>query len=102
VRHPAAIAPASKPPAVPSLQVAESRPAATPAALRREETRQPVATTVSVSPTLGAVDTCKDKFFLAKEFCLAEACDRPGARSHPLCVKHREDARMREESRIRN
>lgn len=49
----------------------------------------------------GLVDQCKDRLFLAKELCLAEHCDKPGARSHPLCVKRREDARLREDSKIR-
>jgi serine/threonine-protein kinase len=46
-----------------------------------------------------AVDACRDRLFLAKEICLAEHCDKPGARNHPLCVKRREEARMREESK---
>ena len=48
------------------------------------------------------VETCKDKIFLLKEFCLAEQCEKPGSRNHPLCVKHREEARLREDSRVRN
>ncbi|MEJ8840356.1 serine/threonine-protein kinase [Ramlibacter sp. AN1133] len=47
-----------------------------------------------------AVDQCKDRMFLAKELCLAEHCDKAGARNHPLCVKRREEARMREESKV--
>ena len=47
------------------------------------------------------MDQCKDRLFLAKELCLAEHCDKPGARNHPLCVKRREDARLREDSKIR-
>jgi serine/threonine-protein kinase len=46
-----------------------------------------------------AVDQCRDRMFLAKEICLAEHCDKAGARNHPLCVKRRDEARMREESR---
>ena len=45
---------------------------------------------------------CKDKMFLSKELCLAEHCDKAGARNHPLCVKRREEARLREESKVRN
>jgi serine/threonine-protein kinase len=48
-----------------------------------------------------SVDSCRDKVFLLREFCLAEQCDKPGARSHPLCVQRREEARVREESRIK-
>ena len=48
------------------------------------------------------VEQCRDKFFLARELCLAEYCDKPGGpRNHPLCVKRREDARLREESKVR-
>nr|WP_283254201.1 serine/threonine-protein kinase [Ramlibacter paludis] len=46
-----------------------------------------------------AVEQCRDRIFLAKEVCLAEHCDKAGARNHPLCVKRREEARIREESR---
>lgn len=46
-----------------------------------------------------AAEQCRDRVFLAKELCLAEACDKAGARNHPLCVKRREDARLREESK---
>jgi hypothetical protein len=46
------------------------------------------------------VDQCRDRMFLAKELCLSEHCDKPGARNHPLCVKRREEARMREESKV--
>ncbi|MDE2607566.1 MAG: serine/threonine protein kinase [Burkholderiales bacterium] len=48
-----------------------------------------------------AVEACRGKFFLARELCLTEACAKPGAGGHPLCVKHREEARLREESRVR-
>jgi serine/threonine-protein kinase len=46
-----------------------------------------------------AVDQCRDRMFLAKEICLADHCDKAGARNHPLCVKRREEIRVREESR---
>jgi serine/threonine-protein kinase len=48
-----------------------------------------------------AVDQCKDKFFITRESCLADACARPGARSHPACVKHRDEVRLREEGKVR-
>jgi serine/threonine-protein kinase len=47
------------------------------------------------------VDECGSKMFLAKELCLAEHCDKPGARNHPLCVKRRDEIRLREESKVR-
>ena len=49
-----------------------------------------------------AVESCKDKVFLVKEFCLAEQCEKPGSRNHPLCAKRREEARLREDSKVRN
>ena len=47
------------------------------------------------------VDQCADKSFLSREFCLVEQCAKPGTARHPLCIKHREDVRMREDSKIR-
>ena len=48
------------------------------------------------------MESCRDKNFVMREFCLAEQCDKPGTRNHPLCVKRREDAKLREESKVRN
>jgi serine/threonine-protein kinase len=48
-----------------------------------------------------AVEQCRDKFFLATELCLAEHCVKAGARNHPLCVQRRAEARLREESKVR-
>jgi serine/threonine-protein kinase len=50
----------------------------------------------------GPIESCRDKFFVVREFCLAQHCDKPGTRNHPLCVKRREEARVREESKVRN
>jgi serine/threonine-protein kinase len=50
---------------------------------------------------MALVDACAAKVFLSKELCLAEHCDKAGARNHPLCVKRREEARLREESKVR-
>ncbi len=46
-----------------------------------------------------AVEACRDRLFLGKELCLSEHCNKPGARNHPLCVKWRDEARMREDSK---
>lgn len=54
-----------------------------------------------LSSGAAAVEQCADRVFLAKELCLAEACDKPGTRNHPLCVKRREDIRLREEGKVR-
>jgi serine/threonine-protein kinase len=65
----------------------------------RDEQRPPPPPVVArASP----VDECKDKMFLSREFCLAEQCAKPGTQNHPLCVKRREDAKLREESKVRN
>jgi len=50
----------------------------------------------------GPIEACRDKFFVVRELCLAQHCDKGGARNHPLCVKRREEARVREESKVRN
>jgi serine/threonine-protein kinase len=51
---------------------------------------------------MAAVDACKERVFLSKEFCLSENCEKPGARNHPLCVEWRNQKRLRENSRIGN
>jgi len=56
----------------------------------------------SLAPRVSPVDACKDRILLSREFCLAEQCEKPGTRNHPLCVKRREDAKLREESKVRN
>jgi serine/threonine-protein kinase len=72
-----------------------------PARESRDEQRQ-----ASIPPPhpvrASQVDSCRDRNFVMREFCLAEQCDKPGARNHPLCVKRREDAKLREESKVRN
>jgi serine/threonine protein kinase len=59
----------------------------------------PPPANVATAGNYQAVDQCKERMFLAKELCLAEHCDKPGARNHPLCVKRQGEARMREESK---
>jgi hypothetical protein len=86
-------APAS---AVETPRVFSPAPAPTPA---REEPK--ASASPSNAGNAAAVDACKDKVFLSREFCLAEACDKPGTRNHPLCVKRREEVRLREESKQR-
>jgi eukaryotic-like serine/threonine-protein kinase len=86
----------AKPASAPASELA--RPAPAPAPARREEAK--AASTPA--PATASVEICRDKMFLAKEFCLVEECAKPGSRNHPLCVKHREEVRLREESKIRN
>ncbi|WP_395686837.1 serine/threonine-protein kinase [Caenimonas koreensis] len=69
-----------------------------PAQPPKEEVKPaPAPAPATVSP----VDQCADKVFMSREFCLVEQCAKPGTSRHPLCIKHREDVRMREESKIR-
>ena len=85
----------------PAPPVIESQPEEPPPPPRREE-RRAVAAAPSAPPAApNPAEQCRDKVFLAKEFCLAEQCDKPGARNHPLCVKRREEAKLREESKVR-
>ncbi|MEO7392617.1 MAG: serine/threonine-protein kinase [Ramlibacter sp.] len=72
---------------------------ATPSAPSREEPKSPPAPVAAAS--ISPVEVCRDKVFLSREFCLAEQCDKPGTRNHPLCVKRRDEIRLREESKIR-
>jgi serine/threonine protein kinase len=77
-----------------------SRPVVSEPAPQRQETRAVLANNATAAHS--AVESCKDKVFLAKEFCLAEQCEKPGSRNHPLCAKRREEARLREDSKVRN
>jgi hypothetical protein len=80
VRTTAAITPARGDP-----EVAPARPAPPPVA--------------STGGGYQAVDQCRDRVFLMLELCLAEHCGKQGARSHPLCVRYREEVRLREDAR---
>ncbi|HWI82056.1 serine/threonine-protein kinase [Ramlibacter sp.] len=113
-RRAAASAPHARPPASaarrPLPKAAAAAPAAEPlrpiqqASAPGPEAREPVrpAPAAVRPPANNPADVCKDKVFIALELCLAEQCDKAGARNHPLCVKRREDAKLREESRVRN
>ncbi|WP_048440875.1 serine/threonine-protein kinase [Caenimonas sp. SL110] len=70
-----------------------------PAAPMREESRVASGAVVLNGPN--PVEQCKDKMFVSREFCLAEHCDKAVSRNHPLCVKRREDIKLREESKVR-
>nr|WP_255553539.1 serine/threonine-protein kinase [Caenimonas aquaedulcis] len=75
-------------------------PSAPPSAPVRSETRA-ASSTPNTAGNMSAVDACKDRVFLSREFCLAEACEKAGTRNHPLCVKRREEIRLREDSKVR-
>ncbi len=57
------------------------------------------AQTAANNANYQAVDQCRDKMFISRELCLSEYCGKPGVRNHPLCVKHRDEVRLREESK---
>jgi serine/threonine-protein kinase len=76
-----------------------SRPVYVAPEPRVEPAPKPVAPPAAPAPS--AVEQCRDKVFLSRELCLAEQCGKPGTRNHPLCVKRREEIRLREESKVR-
>jgi serine/threonine-protein kinase len=76
-------------------------PRPVPSEPRREEPRVVASAPAPVPSTVSPVDDCKDRVFLSREFCLAEQCAKPGTRNHPLCIKRRDEIRLREESKIR-
>ncbi|HXD41534.1 MAG TPA: serine/threonine-protein kinase [Ramlibacter sp.] len=84
-----------------SQAIVESRAEEPPSARHRDEPRAIRAPVVVAATAPNPVEICREKVFLSKEFCLAEQCDQPGARNHPLCVQRRQDAKLREESKVR-
>ena len=94
----AARRPASRPSKAASASPEPVRPMATPAP-RADEA--PKSALPPPPPAASPVDQCRDKVFLSRELCLAEHCDKPGNRNHPLCVKRREEIRLREESKVK-
>ncbi|MCD6077994.1 MAG: protein kinase (serine/threonine-protein kinase)-like protein, partial [Ramlibacter sp.] len=107
-----AAAPAKKPPPKAARTVAATpqpvepaRPltsAAAPAPRAEPEPPRPVPPPSIASANaaaMHAVDECRDKMFLSREICLKDNCGKAGARSHPMCVRYREEVRLREESK---
>jgi serine/threonine-protein kinase len=47
-------------------------------------------------------ETCKDKMFIAKQYCLYTECNKPGFQNFPACVRLREEAKMRETNKYGN
>ena len=91
---------ATKPKPVTSAPVAEiARPVVPAATASRAEARPASA---PVTATGNPAEACKDKMFLSKEFCLAEQCEKPAAKNHPLCIQRREEVKLREDSKLRN
>ena len=75
---------------------------AAPPATRPEPRPEPRPVPTPAPKLVQPGETCKDKFFLAKQFCLQEECSKPVFNNSPACVKLREDAKLREDSKIRN
>ncbi|HYF41422.1 MAG TPA: serine/threonine-protein kinase [Ramlibacter sp.] len=84
--------------AAPSVQEAAAPPPAAP-----EVKEPPKIQAAAPQPRLTPpAETCKDRVFLAKQFCLQAECAKPVFQNAPACVQLREEARLREESKIRN
>ena len=74
------------------------------------EAREPRESIVVLRPTPAPAaprpappaDTCKDKVFLSRQLCLQEECSKPIFQSSRACVAFREEARLREDSKVRN
>ncbi|MGZ5269745.1 MAG: serine/threonine-protein kinase [Ramlibacter sp.] len=46
--------------------------------------------------------TCRDKMFLARQFCVYNECQKPAYQNFPACVRLREEARLREGGKYGN
>ena len=76
------------------------------------EAREPREPQVALRPSVPVVaasprptppsETCKDKVFLSRQVCLQEECSRPIFQNSPTCARFREEAGLREDSKIRN
>jgi serine/threonine protein kinase len=118
----AAAAPVAAPDSSPKTHIASAPPAKKSASTTKAApVQEPVRTTAVMTTARGdpdvaparpapppvastgagyqAVDQCREKVFLMLELCLAEHCGKQGARSHPLCVRYREEVRLREDAR---
>jgi serine/threonine protein kinase len=84
-------------PAATATTVAQVSPPAS-AEEPRSSDPAPGASARAASP----METCKDRMFLAREYCLHTECAKPSFQNTPMCVRRREEARQREESRIKN
>jgi serine/threonine protein kinase len=89
---------ASAPAALSSNPVATAQPQPE----SRREVRPAVSPPAASARLVSPAETCKDRVFLSKQYCLIEECAKPGFQSFPVCVRLREEARLREDSKIRN
>ena len=89
-------------PSTPSAAAAPAPAHVAPAESARDEVVSSVQGAAARSRLTPPGETCKDKFFLMKEFCLQTECAKPGYQAFPACVRLKEEARLRDESRVRN
>ena len=74
----------------------------------REPREAPMALRPATAPVAAAPrppppsDTCRDKMFLSRQLCLQEECSKPIFQNSRACIAFREEARLREESKVRN
>ena len=100
----ARVASAASLPATSGLSTPMPVPAAAPPPTRTVEPRAATiapsaAPPIAVQRSNNPEEMCADRMLLSKQFCLEEACGKPGVRDHPVCAKRREDARLREAAR---
>ncbi|AEG92877.1 protein kinase (serine/threonine-protein kinase)-like protein [Ramlibacter tataouinensis TTB310] len=69
-----------------------------PPAPRASSSPAPVAAARLTPPA----EICKDRMFLSRQYCLQSECAKPAFYNASACVRLRDEARLREESRIRN
>ncbi len=101
-------APARRPASVPSV-IPTSPAFSNPVPAEAREPREPpVALRPAPAPVATAPrptppsETCKDKVFLSRQLCLQEECSKPIFQNARTCIAFREEARLREESKVRN
>ncbi|MDQ6881606.1 MAG: hypothetical protein M3150_05890 [Pseudomonadota bacterium] len=63
---------------------------------------RPPPVAVATARATPPAETCKDKMFLSRQLCLQEECAKPVFQGARACVAFREEARLREESKVRN
>ncbi len=90
--------------AAPPAAVESRRPAPEPAPAAPAAGSQPPPTAAAPAAArpVSPAETCKDRMFLARQLCLREECAKPANQNFPVCVKMREEDRLREDSRVRN
>jgi serine/threonine protein kinase len=91
-------APSSAPPA----STTAAGVAAPPAARSPDEAKASEPAPASSVRAASPMETCRDRMFLAREYCLHTECAKPSFQNTPMCVRRRDEARQREENRIRN